>query len=197
MTATWMVRYREVALLGLSAVLVAGNWLVQPARAVSWMMAATLIATMAVALVVARRGDRQPPWRETTDALRSGVAFAGLMLAIVLSAKLARSMGVLEDADGGRRLTMAVLGGFFIVTGNAMPKRLTPLSALSCNPAVVQAFQRFTGWTWVLTGAGFSLAWLTLPLLYAEPASLLVLTGGMLAVVSRIAILLLRKPRPA
>jgi len=35
-----------------------------------------------------------------------------------------------------------------------MPKALTPLSAAQCSgdPMKAQAFQRFVGWTWVLTG---------------------------------------------
>ena len=31
-------------------------------------------------------------------------------------------------------------------TGNAIPKTLTPLAALRCDPARVQAFNRFGDW---------------------------------------------------
>jgi hypothetical protein len=109
--------------------------------------------------------------------------FAGLILVIVLSMKLATAMGVIEDADLSRRATMAILGAFFVVTGNAMPKTLTPLSALQCDAARVQAFQRFAGWTWVLTGLAFAIVWLVLPVDLAKPVSLVLLTSGMLAIV--------------
>jgi len=39
-----------------------------------------------------------------------------------------------------------------------MPKTLTPLSAMQCDVASVQAFQRLVGWTWVLTGLAFAIA---------------------------------------
>ena len=118
------------------------------------------------------------------------------MLTATLTVALAKSTGLIADVNGGRRMTMALLGMFFIAMGNALPKRLTPLATMACNPARIQAFQRFTGWTWVLSGAAFSLAWLLAPMHYAGPVSMLALSGGMLVVFSRLVMLFLT-PRSA
>ena len=194
MTKTW--RYRDAALLVLGAGLIAANWYLQPGRARSWLLMAALIAVMAVVLIVAARRRDRPKWRDASDALNDGVFFAGVMLIATLTMALAKSTGLLVDDSGGRRMTMAVLGVFFMATGNALPKRLTPLATMTCDPSRIQSFQRFTGWTWVLTGAAYSLAWLVLPLHYAGPASMLALSGGMLVVFSRLVLLYL-KPRSA
>ena len=193
---TWMTRYRETTLLALTGALIAANWYQQPARAVTWVAMAAFLAGMAVVLMIAaRRGDR-PKWRDASDALRGGVFLASLMLTMTLTAALAKSAGLLADVSAGRRISMALLGAFFVVTGNALPKRLTPLATMVCNPSRVQAFQRFSGWIWVLTGVAYSLAWLLLPMHYAGPASMLALSGGMLVIVSRLVMLFLT-PRSA
>ena len=111
--------------------------------------------------------------------------FAGLILAISLGVKLATAIGAIENADFSRRATMVVMGAFFVFTGNAIPKTLTPLSALQCNAARVQAFQRFAGWMWVLTGLAFALVWVLLPLDVAKPVSTILLVSGILAIVSQ------------
>ena len=60
---------------------------------------------------------------------------------------------------------MVILGAFIVATGNALPKTLTPLSVLRCDPAPAraQALHRFAGWAWVLTSPALSVAWLALP----------------------------------
>lgn len=193
---TWMSRYRETAVLALTGALIAANWYQQPARAATWAAMAVLIAGMLLVLLIAARRSDRPKWRDATEALKSGVFFAGLMLTMTLTAAFARSAGLLADVSVGRRVSMAMLGAFFVVTGNAMPKRLTPLATMVCNPSRVQAFQRFSGWTWVLTGVAYSLAWLLLPMHYAGPAAMLALASGMLVIVSRLVMLFLT-PRSA
>ena len=112
--------------------------------------------------------------------------FAGAIMAFSLGAKLATTLGAVHDADLSTRVSMVVVGAFFMFTGNALPKTLTPLAALKCNPARVQAFQRFSGWTWVMTGLAYAIAWLALPIDLAQPVSLAVLMSGMLVIVAQI-----------
>ena len=131
--------------------------------------------------------------RHAASSIKRGLVFAGLILACSLLAKFATALGVIADADVSRRVTMAILGIFFVFTGNALPKMLTPLADLKCDPARVQAFQRFAGWTWVLTGFPFAFVWLVLPLDVAKPLSMLILFSGMLLVALRV--VQLRRPR--
>jgi hypothetical protein len=183
MTGKSAVDHAAPALLVLSSMLAAGNWYLQPERPGAWASTVFLIGCMALPLLIVPRHGNEAARRRAGDSIRRGIVFAGLILVIVLSMKLATAMGVIEDADLSRRATMAILGAFFVVTGNAMPKTLTPLSALQCDAARVQAFQRFAGWTWVLTGLAFAIVWLALPVDLAKPVSLVLLTSGMLTIV--------------
>ena len=123
--------------------------------------------------------------------------FSGLILVISLGMKLALVLGAVKDADLSRRATMVILGVFFAFTGNGMPRTLTPLAVMRCDPARVQAFQRFAGWTWVLTGLAFAGVWLLLPLGLAKPVSVIVLMSGMLAIAAQLARLRTTRSRAA
>jgi len=171
------------ALLGISALLVAWNWVLRPDRVGAWGVTVVLLSLMAIARGRALRWrDGDGAARRTGDDIMSGIVFGGLMLAFALAAKLAGSLGVAAGADLSQRAAMIILGAFFVFTGNALPKTLTPMAAMRCDPARTQAFQRLAGWTWVLTGLGFSLAWLVLPAGSAENVAMLVLIGGMLSI---------------
>jgi hypothetical protein len=121
--------------------------------------------------------------------------FAGLMLAAPWGARQLIAAGAIDDPTLPTRLTMAIFGVFVAFSGNAMPKMLTPLASTRCDPGVVQAFQRFAGWTWVITGLVYSLAWLLLPKDAAQPISVLVLLFGTALVAMRL--VRLRWLRPA
>jgi hypothetical protein len=183
------------ALLVLSTLLVAANWYLQPARAWYWAATLVFVGCMVVALLFAHRRSGNEAQRRAGDAIRHAIVFAGLMLSIPLSMKLAVALGVIHDADLSRRMTMVLLGAFIAFTGNSMPKTLTPLSALQCDPARVQAFQRLAGWTWLLTGLAYAIIWLVLPLALAKPVSLVLLMSGMLFV--GLQIVRLRRTRAA
>jgi hypothetical protein len=132
-----------------------------------------------------QNGEGHAP-RRPDRPIRRAALFVGAILACTLLAKFATKVGVFTDADTAKRLSMAIMGFFFVFTGNATPKILTPLSELRCDPAKVQAFQRFSGWMWVLTGLAFSAIWLLSPLDVASPLSKMVLLGGTLTVAVRL-----------
>lgn len=178
-------RYLPPMLLGLSVVLAVANWYLDPAHVRSWATALSVLACMSVALSFFRPSSSSRAWRDAADYIRNGVVFGALMLAIPLSFKLARALGGVEDADLSRRLTMVVFGVFFMFTGNLVPKLLTPLSAQQCDGARMQAWQRFTGWTWVLAGLAYAVVWLVLPSDVAEPVSVAFLIGGVLLAMVR------------
>lgn len=184
--ATLLSRYLAPSLLGFSAVLAAANWYLAPARTTAW--ATTLVTLVCMAMVLwffaLRRSPDSPVKQREADAIRNAVAFASLTLAIPLAGKLLHALGAADsdNVDLSQRMTMVMLGVFFAFTGNALPKMLTPLSALHCDGAKMQAWQRFTGWTSVLAGVAFAVVWLVLPRASAMLLSVALMIGAGLAV---------------
>ena len=186
MSAKPVSYYLAPVLLVLLAALAGANWYFQPARPGVAVSVVLLLIGMTLAYFFSLRLSGDEVRRRAYDEIRNGIVFAGLIMLIPLSAKLAAAFGVIDDGELSRRVTMAVMGAFFVFTGNAIPKTLTPLSMLQCDPARVQSFQRFSGWTWVLTGLAYALAWLTLPLDLAKPVSVAVLMAGMVVILTQI-----------
>jgi len=112
--------------------------------------------------------------------LLTGLVFGVLMLA---SAYVLKHAGVNPDLP--MRVTMVLLGLYYVVSGNALPRRFTARAAQRPNSARIQAGQRFAGWTFVLAGLAFALAWIVLPKDVAEPLSVAFLVGGSLTVFVR------------
>src|SRR5208282_3583334 len=139
---------------------------------------------MTLALVlVSREPKEEAARRDFGGSVRSGIVTAGLILVISLGAKLAVALGGVHYGDIALRAPMAIAGAFLAATGNAIPKTLTPLAALHCDPAKVQAVQRLAGWIWVLTGLAVVVAWLTLPINLAEATCFLLLPSAILVTV--------------
>ncbi len=118
------------------------------------------------------------------DSIRGAIVFAALMMMASLGENLATGLGfggVADFDDLSKRLTQVLTGLFFVWMGNAMPKALTPLSAAQCSGDAIksQAFQRFVGWTWVITGLGYSISWLVLPIGSAKWVAMTCLFVGM------------------
>lgn len=186
MTTGSISRFVAPALLALGALLAAWNWRLQPDRAAAWIAALVTIGVMAIALAFASRGYANSAVRQAGREITRAVGFAGLILVLGLASKLAANLGAPSDGVFSRRLSMAVIGLFFMAMGNAFPKMLTPLASLRCSPAKVQAFQRFTGWVWVMTGLGYALAWLVLPIDLANPIAMALMLAGMLTVATQV-----------
>jgi hypothetical protein len=123
--------------------------------------------------------------RAATVEIGRALGFAALMMA---TPAIIRFLPLFDPADEkiwARRVTMVLVGLFFADMGNRIPKTLTPLSELSCDAARVQAFQRYFGRVWVMTGLMYAGVWLTLPLDIAHPLALLVLGIGIFAVAAQ------------
>jgi len=112
--------------------------------------------------------------------LLTGLVFGVLMLA---SAYVLKHAGAAHDLP--MRVTMVLLGLYYVVSGNAMPRRFTARAAQGPNAASIQAGQRLAGWTFVLAGLAFALAWIVLPTDVAEPLSVAFLLGGTFTVAVR------------
>ena len=183
------------ALTAAGIVLVLANWYAKPEAALAWTAPLAMFAVMFAALRLSRRALR----RSTGDALRSpdwiptAVVFAALMMGIPLALTLARSYGVVDDIDLGRRSTGVLIGAFLAMLGNVMPKSLPPLSSMRCDGARQQAFQRLAGWTWVLCGLASAIGWLALSIDSAEIATTVLVVTAM--AVTIVQLLRLRRPR--
>jgi hypothetical protein len=174
-------------LLSLGTMLTAVNWYLRPERAAAWGAGALLLAIMTIVLlVVLRRSEGEIAHRSAKESIVNGIVFAGLVLLGSLLVKLAAALGVLDDRDVSNRTAMIFFGLFLVFTGNALPKTLTPLSALRCDVSRVQAFHRLAGWTWVLTGLAFTLIWITLPVDVAKMVSMPLLAAGMLIILTQL-----------
>jgi len=185
------------ALTAVGIVLVVTNWYARPEAALAWTAPLAMFAVMFAALRLSRRALR----RSTGDALRSpdwiptAVVFAALMMGIPLALTLARSYGVVDDIDLGRRSTGVLIGAFLAMLGNVMPKSLPPLSSMRCDGARQQAFQRLAGWTWVLCGLGSAIGWLALSIDAAEIATTVLVVAAMVMTIVQMLRLRLRRPR--
>ncbi len=190
---TW--NYIPPALIALDTLLVAENWYLRPQSAGRWVVVLLLLIGMTLALVlVSREPKEEAVRRHAGGSVRRGIVTAGLVLAISLGAKLALALGAVHYGDIALRATMAIGGAFLAVTGNAIPKTLTPLATLHCDPAKVQAVQRLAGWIWALAGLAVATAWLTLPINLAEVMSFLLLPSSILVTVGQVVWLRRAKP---
>ena len=179
-------------MLATTAAMAAANWYFEPARAAGWATVLGITAAMALVAWLVSQGMHKVAevqgWSASLcggiDSIRGAIVFGCLMMMAGLGRNLAIGLGfggAADFEDLSKRLTQVVTGLFFVWMGNAMPKALTPLSGAQCSgdPIKAQAFQRFLGWTWVLTGLGYSISWLVLPIGFAKPVALTCLFSGM------------------
>jgi hypothetical protein len=190
MALNWISSRAGSVLPLIGIVLALANWNARPDAAWAWSAA----IVMFVVMVAVRRHSQLAFRRSSGDAasvrslasVTGAVVFGGLIMIIPLAVTLAHAHGFVDDPDSGRRLTMIILGAYFVVTGNAIPKTVATASSMQCDGARAQAFQRFAGWTWVLCGLGFATAWLALPIEAAEPVSTGLVATAMIVTIVRL-----------
>ena len=158
MAAKPIWNYIPPALIALNTLLVAENWYLRAQSPGGLFVVLLLLIGMTLALVLVSRKPKEEAARpDAGGSVRSGIVTAGLILVISLGAKLAAALGAVHYGDIALRATMAIVGVFLAVTGNAIPKTLTPLATLHCDPAKVQEVQRLAGWIWALAGLAVGL----------------------------------------
>lgn len=127
-------------------------------------------------------------------ALTRGLIFAGLFLGAAAAIRLLSPEHLSHDL--GQRLLGVAMGLVVAFYANAVPKALSPLILMRCDPAAEQAMRRFTGWTLTLVGAAYAVTWLIAPVPIAKVLSTSLLGAAVLLVVARIA-LRIRKGKSA
>jgi len=193
---TWY--YLAPALLVLGTLLAAANLYLRPERAVPWIVSVLLLGGMAVVLALVTRGSSDDvARRRAAVSIRSAIVFAGLILVFTLSVSLVNAINATGNREISERVTMAILGAYLVFTGNAIPKTLSPLSTMPGDAARVQALQRLAGWTWVLTGFFYAIAWLVLPRSLAEAITFVLLPAAMLMILAQLFRLRRARQHPA
>jgi hypothetical protein len=109
-----------------------------------------------------------------TTSLWRAVLGAALILGI--SAGLAWLSPAHISDETSRRLLGALLGAVVVVYANAIPKALVAAGRCGSSAAADQAARRLAGWSIVLGGIGYMLAWLLAPI-----GSAALLAGALLA----------------
>lgn len=188
MTTRPFTHYVALTVTVLVVVLGMANWHDRPERAAAWITAMLVLPVgWGLASVMGRRTARtegETTARQAAGAIETGIIFGGLIVLVGLAESLLASWGGRQELFAGleQRATMILVGAYFVVTGNTMPKMLVPLSSLQCDGSRAQAFQRTAGWIWVLSGLVFVVSWLALPIALARPVSLTTMLGGILIV---------------
>ncbi|MFQ5525170.1 MAG: hypothetical protein ACE5GX_02805 [Thermoanaerobaculia bacterium] len=118
-------------------------------------------------------------------SIRNALIFAALIISFSLALAFAVNLDFIDVATS-ERAQGVVLGLVLVICANLVPKTLEPLSA-RCDPSTQQALQRFSGWTLVLAGLGYSLAWLVLPIERARIPAMAIVAVGVVLVAGRLA----------
>jgi hypothetical protein len=126
-------------------------------------------------------------------AISRALIVAGGLIGITMGLKLLAPAHLSQDT--ARRILGVLLGAVVVVYANAIPKALSPLVQMLCEPATEQALRRFTGWSLVLGGAAYAVAWAVAPLTYANVLATSLLGTALLLVVLRFARALPSRPR--
>ena len=119
-------------------------------------------------------------------SLKNPLLSAGLFLIVTLLLVLAQRAELIGP-DIKERGMGVLIGLYFIVIGNYMPKTLGPPTGERCTTTGKQALQRFSGWVFVLMGLGYAFAWLVLPVDQAGTVGKFVVAPAVVLVAGRMA----------
>jgi len=116
-------------------------------------------------------GDRKndPTSAQSRHKHLWAIVFSGLLLGNALAVSLMAQLGCGGGFVGefGERSLGFMMGAIVVASANTIPKKVSSARGL--------AVLRIAGWALVLGGAGYALAWLVVPLPYANDAALLAL----------------------
>lgn len=151
------------AVTSLTAIVLAtANWLYEPDRALIWgLLIVSLFIGAAAPSILFRTNTKRGAF--SRRKIERALCWASLLLAGVLGFALLKETGVLTN-NVSKRSAGALIGIVLIVTGNSLPKYITPLSMRACSPARATATERFAGWVFVLGGLVYVAAWVFAPI---------------------------------
>ena len=124
--------------------------------------------------------------RAARPEITRGLIVAGVLLAATVVIRLLSPAHL--DPGVARRLLGILLGAVVVGYANGVPKALSPLMRMRCDPAAEQALRRFTGWSLALGGTAYAAAWAIAPLTHANLIGASLLGTAVLLVLVRIAL---------
>lgn len=118
--------------------------------------------------------------------LRNPLVGAGLFLLVTIALVVARR-AELVGPDTAERGVNTMIGIYFIIIGNYMPKTIEERSGAACRPSRAQSLQRFSGWVFVIMGLAYAVVSLLLPVEQASTVVKLVMIPSVALVMGRLA----------
>ena len=97
--------------------------------------------------------DTPKTWRRE---IGEGLIAAGLLLQASITVR-ALTPDYLS-AEAATRIPGALTGMLVVLYANALPKTLSPLSRMRCDPGAEQALRRLVGWSLTVGGLGYTAA---------------------------------------
>ena len=116
-------------------------------------------------------------------SISRGLIIAGVFLGVAMTLKILAPDHISPDL--ARRMMGVLMGMLVLIYANTVPKALSPLIQMRCDPTEEQEIRRFTGWTLVLGGAGYAAAWVIAPMQYANTVATILLGAALLQVIAR------------
>ena len=112
----------------------------------------------------------------TTKPVTSGLALAGLLIAVSIGLVYLRRVGVVGTETPARG-AMVLTGILLAIYGNVIPKSVSRLSAKG------ESLERVTGWATVMSGIAYAAIWAFAPIEIAAVASMGTVVIGFVSVV--------------
>lgn len=103
-------------------------------------------------------------------SITTSLVMAGALLSVALGAKALEHMGWIGVSDLALRTNGIMTGVILVLLSNAIPKRMSSANAL--------AMLRTVGAAFVVGGFGYALAWLVVPLQFADTVALIVMLAS-------------------
>ena len=126
--------------------------------------------------------DTPKTWRRE---IGEGLIAAGLLLQASITVR-ALTPDYLS-AEAATRIPGALTGMLVVLYANALPKTLSPLSRMRCDPGAEQALRRLVGWSLTVGGLGYTAAWIAAPIDSALALSTSMLGASVVLVILRVA----------
>lgn len=157
-------------------------WAVEPSNVLLIVpMAALLPAIWIVASILQRFNISVCAAEQSPAELALSVAMGAFLITLMMGKNIAEEFAIL-DIVIAERVVGVTIGVFLIVMGNRIPKVLTPISKMKCDPARAQAVQRYAGRVFMLAGLAITIAWIATPIDFA-PLVMLAAGGASLTLV--------------